>query len=99
MLRRIGWPCNECYELVDDDDMGLRGGEPSHETLIEWYNTWRYNTYIPTLLTPKQLSKLGKLLRKDKRKRGKITLDHVTSKRRKTKAISTGDLAPRKQLY
>ena len=92
MLRRIGCPCNECYELVDDDDMGLRAGEPSHETLIEWYNTWRCNTYIPTLLTPKQLSKLSKLLRKDKRKRGKITalgkrtrgkltLYHVTSKK------------------
>ena len=62
------------------------------------------------LLTPKQLSKLSELLRKDKRKRGKITalgkrtrgkltLDHVTSKRRKTKAISTGGLAPRKQLF
>ena len=100
-----------CVELMDDDaDLGLRGGEPSHETLIEWYNTWRCNTYIPTLLTPKQLSKLSKLLRKDKRKRGKITalgkrtrgkltLDHVTSKRRKTKAISTGGLAPRKQLF
>ena len=101
---RGGERCHEPLptHLPNRNDIPIINGQE----FCEWYNTWRCNSFIPTLLTPKQLHKLGKLLRKSKptrskptalgkRTRGKLTL----TQRKNKKAKSTGGLAPRKQLW